>query len=199
MTSDADRVIRLYQQHALEFDRERGRSLFEKPWLDRFLARLSGPSVLDIGCGSGEPIGRYLIEQGCRVTGIDASIPLIAMCRDRFPDHEWIVADMREIDLGRRFDGILAWHSSFHLDHDNQRRMFPVFGRHAGSGAALMFTSGLAHGDAVSTYHGEPLYHASLDAEEYRSLLDRQGFRVVDHAIDDHECGYATVWLSQLG
>ncbi len=60
-----DRIIGLYERHARAFDRDRGKSLFEKPWLDRFLDLVpEGGSVLDIGCGSGEPIARHLIEPG---------------------------------------------------------------------------------------------------------------------------------------
>jgi hypothetical protein len=78
--------------------------------------------------------------------------------------------------LQRTFSGILAWDSFFHLCHDDQRRMFPVFRAHAAPNAALMFTSGPAHGEAIGSFGGEPLYHASLDPAEYRSLLDRNGF-----------------------
>jgi hypothetical protein len=46
---------------------------------------------------------------------------MIDRCRARIPDSAWIVADMRELDLGRHFDGILAWDSFFHLDMDEQR------------------------------------------------------------------------------
>jgi SAM-dependent methyltransferase len=54
MTDEADRIIGLYQRHAHEFDRERWRNLFERPWLDRFAALLPrGGSILDLGCGSG--------------------------------------------------------------------------------------------------------------------------------------------------
>ena len=75
MASDAERIISLYQRHADDWDRERGRSLFEKDWLDRFLALLpQGASILDIGCGSAEPIARYFIEKGYNVTGIDSSL-----------------------------------------------------------------------------------------------------------------------------
>ena len=53
MTSPADRIIDLYQRRARECDEARGRSLFERGWLDRFTALLPpGGSVLDIGCGS---------------------------------------------------------------------------------------------------------------------------------------------------
>lgn len=53
--------------------------------------------------------------------------------------------------------------------------MFTVFRAHAASGAALMFTSGPDGGVAVGTFEGEPLYHASLDATEYRALLAHSG------------------------
>ena len=132
------------------------------------------------------------------MTGIDSSSPLIGMCKDRFPDQDWIVADMRTLSLDRRFDGILAWDSFFHLCPEDQRKMFPIFRRHAGTRAALMFTSGPSHGEAIGTYKGEPLYHGSLDGEEYRSLLHQNGFDVVSHVVEDPNCGHHTVWLAQM-
>jgi hypothetical protein len=48
---------------------------------------------------------------------------MISLSRERLPDHEWIIADMRGLALGRRFDGNLAWDSLFHLNHQDQRRM----------------------------------------------------------------------------
>ncbi len=199
MSSLSERIISLYQRHAVDWDRERGRSLVEKKWLDRFLALLPQKvTILDMGCGSGEPIARYLIEKGCDVTGVDSSLPLISMCKDRLPEQNWIVADMRTLSLDRRFDGILAWDSFFHLCPKDQRRMFPIFRRHTGPKAALMFTSGPSHGEAIGTYKGDPLYHGSLDGEEYRSLLGQNGFDVVTHVVDDPDCGHHTVWLAQM-
>jgi hypothetical protein len=61
----------------------------------------------------------------------------------------------------------------------------------------LLFTSGPAHGEAIGSFGGEALYHASLDEAEYRALLDANGFDVVDHRIEDPECGGHTVWLAQ--
>jgi SAM-dependent methyltransferase len=199
MASESERIISLYQRHADDWDRERGRNLFEKAWLDQLLALLPlRPSILDMGCGSGEPIAGYFIDNGCNVTGIDSSPPLIAMCEERFPDQDWIVTDMRTLSLDRRFDGILAWNSFFHLCPDDQRKMFPIFSRHAAPKAALLFTSGPSHGEAIGTYKGEPLYHGSLDGAEYRSLLDQNGFDVVSHVVEDPDCGQQTVWLAQL-
>jgi trans-aconitate methyltransferase len=139
-----------------------------------------------------------LFENGHAVTGVDSSPEMIGMCGVRFPSQDWRVADMRTLALGRAFHGILAWDSFFHLRCDHQRRMFPVFKSHAAPGAALMFTSGPAHGVAMGSYRGEPLFHASLDGAEYRALLDAHGFEVAANAVEDPACGGRTVWLARL-
>jgi SAM-dependent methyltransferase len=190
--SAARRVVDIYQRHATPWSRDRGDRPDEKAWLDRFLALLPDePTVLDIGCGSGVPMARYPIEHGCRVTGVDASSAMIAMCTDRFPEQEWHIADMRTPDLNRTFEGIIAWDSFFHLPQADQRRMFGIFARHGAVGAALMFTSGPAAGEHLGSYRGEPLYHASRDGDEYRELLRDNGFHVVAHVVEDPACADA--------
>lgn len=196
--SSSEHIIDLYERHARTFDRDRSKTLFEKPWLDRFLAELPPrPVVLDVGCGSGEPIAAYLIRSGCRVVGVDSSPSMIEICRGRFPDTEWHVGDMRQLALGQTFAGIIAWDSFFHLTGDHQREMFPRFARHASAGAVLMFTSGPGAGEAIGEFGGEPLFHASLDPAEYGDLLDRNGFTVIAHVSDDPDCGRHTIWIAR--
>ena len=57
--------------------------------------------------------------------------------------------------------------------------------------------SGPAFGAAIGSYRGDPLYHASLDPGEYRQLLARYDFELIDHAIEDPEAGCRTVWLAR--
>jgi SAM-dependent methyltransferase len=192
-----ERIISLYEDHALAWDAQRGRDLREKAWLDRFSALLpNGGAVLDIGCGSGEPIARYLIDRGFAVTGVDSSETLIGLCRERFPEQEWAVVDMRGLELEPVFDGILAWHSLFHLAADDQRSMLARVAALAKAEAALMFTSGDEAGETIGEWQGEPLFHASLDPEEYEALLRQHGFAIVARQSCDPECGDATVWLA---
>lgn len=199
MASEAERVIELYERHAIAWDKDRERDLFEKAWLDRFVGLLPvGASILDVGCGSAEPIARHFIENDCSLTGIDSSAALIDLCHNRFPAHDWLVTDMRELSLNRCFDGILAWDSFFHLCPEDQPAMFSIFRKHAAPKGALMFTSGTVHGEAIGEYKGEPLYHGSLDEAEYRSLLNENGFDVVSYANRDPSCGGRTIWLAQL-
>jgi SAM-dependent methyltransferase len=195
--SASKRIIGLYEENAAVWDRQRGRDLREAAWLERFAARLpERGTVLDIGCGMGEPVARWFIERGYRVTGIDSAPSLIAMAKERFPGEEWIVADMRALDIGGRFDGLLAWHSFFHLSPADQRPMFARFAAHAAPGAPLMFTSGPEHGEAIGEWMGEPLYHGSLAPADYEGLLAANGFAPIERRLRDPGCGESTVWLA---
>jgi SAM-dependent methyltransferase len=200
MGTPSDDIIDLYERNAAAWDEDRQhrRPDGEGQWIRRFVDDAKpGARVLDLGCGSGEPIAADLVAAGHAVTGVDASPSLIALCRRRFPQQEWIVADMRRLDLDRRFGGVLAWHSLFHLAPDDQELMFPIFARHLAPGAPLMFTSGQRRGVTVGRWRGEPLYHASLDPGAYETLLEKNGFLLIDHVVEDVSCGGATVWMAE--
>jgi len=196
----SDRIIDFYERRACDWvgDRSRDKVFIEKAWLDRFCALAkSGGTILDLGCGPGKPMAAYLIAQGFDALGVDSSPTMIALARGNFPDRQWLVADMRTIALGRRFDGILAWDSFFHLNHDDQRRMFPIFRAHAKPNAPLMFTSGPQHGEAIGNLYGEAFYHASLAPDDYRSLLAANGFADMAERMEDPDCGGHSVWLAR--
>jgi len=201
MADPAEAIIALYSRHADEWVRLRDGPLNpdERAHLERFAAALPRKGeVLDLGCGSGRPIAGWLIGQGFQLTGVDASPALIARCRTAFPRHEWRVADMRGLDLGRGFDGVLAWFSAFHLTAEAQAAMAAVYARHLRPGGVLMFIGGPSRGVTMGTWMGQPLYHASLEPSEYRAGLEQVGL------IDIKERGLGTdgaarVWTARRG
>jgi len=195
-----DRIVGLYEENAAAWAEARGRTLHpgeREPFAYFLRALRPGAAVLDLGCGTGEPIGRLLLERGCRLTGLDSSPSLVALARERLPDGEWLVGDMRALDLGRQFDAVLAWHSFFHLSIAGQRAVIPRFAAHAGPGAALCFTSGPRHGEAIGEWQGEPLFHASLAPAEYARLLDENGFDVLRFTAGEPVAAEPSVWLAR--
>lgn len=194
-------IIDLYIRHADTWVRARQQEagFYERGWFEKFCSLLpSGSMVLDLGCGPGMPLAAYLVARGYSVTGVDSSPVMASLFQKALPAQQILVADMRQLALGRLFAGLLAWDSFFHLTHDDQRRMFGVFRAHAAPRAALMFTSGPAHGEAMGELGGEPLYHASLGPDEYRALLKQHGFDVIATVAQDQTCRGRTVWLAQL-
>ena len=188
-----------YARHAHRFDEARVGSTMERPYLHAAEALVPAPSdVLDLGCGSGDPIARHFVEGGYRVTGVDRVREMLDLCESKFADMTWHHGDMRGLDLGREFGIVLAWDSFFHLGREDQRGMFPTFRAHTSPGGVLVFTSGTSEGEATGgDLFGDVLYHASLDSEEYARLLGVNGFRVILHRVEDPDCGGHTVWIAQ--
>jgi len=71
----------------------------EKPAMYKKLPDLKGKSILCIGCGTGEEC-KYLKNLGAaKVVGIDISEGLIEVAKQSYPDIEFMVMDMENIDL----------------------------------------------------------------------------------------------------
>ena len=80
MNSEAANVVGLYERHARNWDKDRGRDLFEKPWLDSFLRFVPARgSILGIGCGSADTIARFFNQQGYEVAGVDSAAVVIGI------------------------------------------------------------------------------------------------------------------------
>ncbi len=193
-----EKVYECYDKIVDWFDDARTKTLMEFEYLNLIVNSIpAGSSVLDLGCGAGEPIAQFFIDKGFKVTGIDGSKKMIELCKKRFPNEQWIVSDMRDINLNQQFEIVLAWHSFFHLDHDSQRKMFKIFSEHTKLDGVLAFTSGEKEDEIWSDNGGQQLYHASLSTNEYKKLLDENSFKVLIHKIRDPKCGEATVWLAK--
>ncbi len=195
-----DRTLEIYDKHAEAWGRHWPRVFSEKPWLDRFIAAIPAQSsILDVGCGTGDPIAAYMIASGFFVTGVDGSPAMIEIARSRFPDTDWIKMDMRELALKVKFQGIVGWDSFFHLDPDEQRSTLQLFCQHLYPGGALLLTIGHEAGEVLGTVEGDRVYHASLDPVEYRQILYSAGFKNIEITLQDEDCDSHTVLLaSQL-
>ncbi|WP_421947177.1 class I SAM-dependent DNA methyltransferase [Phaeodactylibacter xiamenensis] len=188
----------VYEQHGLQYDAERSRLLFEKKWLRRFENLLpASAAILDVGCGGGEPIGRYFIEQGYAVTGIDFAAPMVELAKARFPDSTWYRMDMRVLDLQESFQGIISWHSFFHLTPTEQRATLARFAQHLQPKGLLLLTVGPDAGEVTGHVGGQPVYHSSLSPAAYQEVLHSLGMTVLDFVPEDPECDFASVLLSR--
>ena len=191
----------VYQRNAAGWDKQRNRSLYEQPWLDRFIEPLpAGARVLDVGCGAGEPIAAYLISRGLSLVGVDTSEPMITLCRERFPQHEWHVADMRTLELDATLDetvdGVIGWDSFFHLNPEEQRQTMTLFGRLLSPRGRLLLTVGPSAGEVLGSVEGEAVYHSSLDPAEYESVLRRLGMVDVTFIPEAAACWGRSVLLA---
>lgn len=179
----------IYNRNALAFDQQRSKTLFEREWLDKFLSYLKkGDDVLDVGCGTGEPIAKYFIDKEMIVTGIDFSEEMIKIVSQRFPQNEWLLQDMRQFSFDKKFKGIIAWDSFFHLNYEDQLVAFSQFNSNLQEGGVLMLTVGPERGEVTGFVNGDEIYHSSLSPNEYQDLLERNHFKLIEFVPNDSRC-----------
>ena len=192
-------VFKVYDIIGERFFEKRSQNLMEEKYLELICSLIpKHGKILDLGCGSGKPIFEYFKNRGFELVGIDASENTLDIARKNFPDDTFLLMDMRKLKLDQKFNAIIAWHSFFHLEGKDQEKMFKIFQEQLEPNGVLMFTSGNEHSEAWSENYGQDLYHASLSPEQYQELLAVHHFKLIQHSIEDPECGGATVWIAQL-
>lgn len=103
-------------------------------------------SVLDLGCGTGE-LAAGLAQRfpDCAVTGADPAASMLAVARRRPGGErvEWVEADARTLDLGRRFDLIVLTGHAFQvfLTPQDQLAVLRTIARHLNPRGRFVFDS----------------------------------------------------------
>jgi SAM-dependent methyltransferase len=100
------------EAYARAFADELTRKPFDRDRLDDLAAttRPDGRAV-DLGCGAGGQIGRYLADRGLTVTGVDFSERAIGIARRLNPTMTFRVADIRSLPFD---DGSIAAITAFY-------------------------------------------------------------------------------------
>jgi len=89
--------------------------------LEEELAGLPPGRALDLGCGVGRS-AVWLAEHGWQVTGVDFSDVAIGLARERRPDVDWVLADLRDYEPERgAFDLVLVLF--VHLPSEERRSL----------------------------------------------------------------------------
>lgn len=80
----------------------------------------TGSRALDIGCGTGVPTARQLVEAGHQVVGVDLSPEMIRIAKTEVPEGDFRILDLADLEstgLGP-FDGVAAFFSLLMLPRD---------------------------------------------------------------------------------
>ncbi len=107
--------IKYFDSVAAERDRWKKRGAYYHRELERYLSFLvpPGSSVLEIGCGTG---GLLAALKPARGLGIDISPRMVEIARGKFPDLQFEVGDLENIQIKEKFDYVILAETIGHVD-----------------------------------------------------------------------------------
>ena len=176
---NADRVRAGYDRIAAEYAalRDLDASL---PFLRRLDALLAPCSlVLDLGCGTGVPVDRWLIDRGHRVIGLDISHAMLDLARRNAPEAEYQLRDMAALDDGEfSVDAVVSFFAMFHLDRRRHRQFLRRIRSYLPVGGLLLVTTGRSDWEGEEDFLGVPMLWSHFDQAANRQLIADSGMEI---------------------
>ena len=150
----------------------------EQRYLEALVADMAGgDAVLDLGCGTGQPMAAWLINQGFQVTGMDQSANMITLAQAAHPHARWLLRSLPEFGLVEQFSAILLWDVLFHMPRNDHRTLLLRCRECLLRGGRLMLTSGGSADSAFTdTMYEHRFFYDSLAPPILQSLLEEIGF-----------------------
>ncbi|GAA5178754.1 class I SAM-dependent methyltransferase [Rugosimonospora acidiphila] len=170
------------------------------PWLDELRQRLPARgTVLDLGCGCGVPVSRFLVGAGHRVTGVDISQVQVDRARRLVPGGVFIRADATELDLpAASFDAIVCLYALIHMPLRAQPGLIGRMATWLRPGGWLLVTVGsTAWTGTEDNWLGGPatMWWSHADDATYRTWLERAGLAVVgEQFVPEGQGGHTLYW-----
>ncbi len=159
---------------------------------EKHLAKLVGalpPSskVLDIGCGAGKPIDRYLISRGMKVTGIDISEAQIELAKLYVPEANYEVRDMSELQDGEyQVDAVVSFYAIFHTPRENHLDLLKKFSSLLKPYGHLLITMGASDWEGKEdNFFGAEMHWSHYGAEKNKELIEEAGFEIIFSEVDN--------------
>jgi cyclopropane fatty-acyl-phospholipid synthase-like methyltransferase len=143
-----------------------------------------GSVILDIGCGTGIPVTKVIVDAGMIVFGIDASPTLANAFHENFPDLPISCEAAEESALfDRQFDGIISVGLMFLLSEETQMTLINRIWAALKPGGKFLFTATYSAHTWIDIMTDGP--SISLGAEKYRELTAASGLSIIDEFEDE--------------
>jgi len=146
-------------------------------------------AVLDLGCGTGLPITKTLIDEAMILYGIDASPSLVKVFQQNFPGVP-VACEAAEDSLyfSRKFDGIVAWGLLFLLPEEVQVNILQKAANALLPGGKLLFTAPQKKTVWIDVLTGQ--LSSSLGAQQYTEIVTSSGLSLIEEFDDEAENHY---------
>jgi cyclopropane fatty-acyl-phospholipid synthase-like methyltransferase len=175
-----------YNQIAQQWNVARRKRFFEPKYIDLLIEYLvDGIQVLDVGCGTGIPIARYLVNQGYIVTGIDASEAMLEIAKQQVPKACFILCDFMKFKSTVQYSAIVAWDSIFHISREQHFDVFRQLYHWLLPNGILLISLGGSAWEGTTEMLGHDFFYSGFKPDKSLKLLQQAGFEILLSEVDD--------------
>jgi SAM-dependent methyltransferase len=154
-------------------------------YLEQLLGMLSSDAtVLELGCGNGEPAARMLAP-GRQYRGVDLSAEQLRRARELVPSGSFVKADYTKLERPTSsVDAVVALSTFGHVPLGELPGLLTRIASWLRPGGHLLATAGSrAHPDGVFDWLGVPMLFSGLDVEANLGLLAAAGLELLEHEV----------------
>lgn len=146
--------------------------------------------MIDLGCGSGVPFDRYLVDNGLQLVGYDFAEKHIREAKRNVPEAIYKEADFTnfECDAGNT-DAILALYSIFHIPKEEHKALFSKMWRALKPGGVVLMTLGTdrtEHKDS-DFCDAKRMLWSNYKPEYYRQMLSDLSFTILHEQFESFQ------------
>lgn len=143
-------------------------------------------TILDIGCGAGLPIDKYLVDHGHKVIGIDISKKQIELTKKNVPQGEFFVKDMSDIKIGEyQVDAVVSFYAISHIPREEHESLFQKINSFLPEGGLLLVTMGAGEYEGLEdNFFGTKMWWSHFGADKNRQIIQNAGFEILLDEID---------------
>jgi len=143
-----------------------------------------GPRILELGCASGVPITRMLLDNGAQVVANDISTKQLELARERCPEATatFVPGDMSALQFEpESFDGVVSFFAIFHLPRAEQKGMLIKI--HTWLKDGKQFAFNLATKDAAeirNKFFETDMFWSSFSVDDSKAMIREAGFEIIE-------------------
>ena len=189
-----DRMARAYTEW-----REQAPLLFDIELRDLAARLPTDAAVLDVGCGAGVPVTRFLAER-FRATGVDLSEEQLKLARQNVPSATFLRQNMIDLDCGAQmFDALTCIYALIHVPREQHTRVLVNFNRALKAGGYMLIITGNKDLlDDVDDFFDAEMYWSHFDRATSVQMIRDAGFEIVwDKVVSDRPSGSHTLVLAR--
>ena len=153
----------------------------DNKYIDIFLNSLNGKKILDVGCGNGKDC-KYILEKGFNINGIDLSIGMLNIAKEKVPNCNFEIMDITEITYpDDSYDGIISNCSLFHIPVEELPKTLKSFKRVLKPDGKLLLILQEGNGEKMVEEPYRPgiyIYIKYFSKNEIQKLLQEYGFEI---------------------